>query len=184
MLQGLAEWTRVLYLDPKGGEYQFGFPVRTFEEIQKVFNDLHGTNGEGYESEFVLRVVKPDAEAATWICQIALQESIDGPVIVAVDEIQRYSNRGTNLPGFELIQDEGGWRGVSLVGTAHRPVDVHPNLLAAADRIVIFQTHHLRDVDRIQDYIDVPRESIVGLAVDEYIDWRVGHGWRLVKRGK
>lgn len=168
MIGKLEQLDRVLYLDPKGGEYSFGVEVNSVEGVRELTES---------GKPFHIRIPKPSETWSTWICQQALKVSKpDAPVTVAADEMQRFSQTGWSLPGIELITEEGGWRSVSFYGCAHRPTDIDTDLLQAADRLIIFQTHFSLDIKRLQHYCDIPDEAFMDLKQDEYIEWSVENG--------
>lgn len=173
MLQRLDDCPRVLYIDPKGGEYPYGDPVHTAAEI------VAATKGK---PEFCVRCVKPSWQATTWICQHAMQLSAEGPLIVAVDELALFGDHDTYLEGFQLIQIEGGMRGVSFIGTVHRPEEVHNRLRSQADRIISFQMKHRGDIAALKRNIDVdiPEDEFRALAQDHYLIWE-GEDYRIQK---
>lgn len=176
MLRRLRSCNRVLYVDPKGGEYQFGVECRTVEAVRDLT--------EKGKTNFCIRIPTKDERAVHWLCLQALKVSADGEVIVAMDELQRFSDSYNTVDGITTVLEDGGWRGVSFIGTTHRPRDIHGDLLAAADRLIIFQTTHRRDIDRLQHYADIPDDVFMQLEQDDYIEWSVDKvGFEIVKGG-
>lgn len=177
-LRYMRKHPRVIYIDPKGKEYDFGVECRNVEAVR----DLTERGGN-----FRVRVPVNDAEWASRICQQALHVSQDGPVLVAVDEMQRFSDQYGSIDGITAILEEGGMCGVSFIGNSHRPTDIQIAPLASADRIVVFQTTHSSDIKRLQHYIDVDDDVFIGLSapddenptkVSEYLEWRTSWGRR------
>lgn len=174
-----TEHVSVIYPDFKGGEYDFGVQVQTFAQIKRATETR----------PFCLRIPLVDKdqrlESFNWICEHALEVSSrnQGKVILAADEAQRVSNKYRNADGFELIQ-ENGMYGLDLVLTTHRPSDIHASLRAAADKVIVFQTHHSADVKVFQENIDVPDEVFKGLKTDDYLEWDVEHGYRIISKGE
>lgn len=166
--------TSIIYVDPKGGEYDFGVVVDSYRTIKDATS----------RQPFTLRVPAKRIETFDWLAEWTLEVASrnKGRVIFAVDEAQKFSNKHWNSEGFELLTDEGGFRGLDIYLTTHRPGDIHGNLKAAADRIIVFQTHHSRDIGSFQEYIDVPDEVFKGLKRDQYIEWHVQSGYRVQGR--
>lgn len=170
----------IVYVDYKGGEYDFGVEVITYSSIESCVASM----------PFTARVPAQTEETFDWLCEKALEvasrevskEKDNGSIIVAVDEAQHFSNKHHNSDGFEMLQDNGGMYGLDIIFTTHRPGDIHGNLKAACDRMIIFQTHHTRDIDLFQDYIDVPAEAFKMLGKGDYLEWNIEDGYRIVKK--
>jgi hypothetical protein len=170
----------ILYPDFKGGEYEFGVVVESFAAVKKI------TETRPFTARIPLTNRETRLESFNWICERALAvASRDGKhVLLLVDEAQRVTNKNKNADGFELVQENGGMYGVDLIFTTHRPSDVHGSLRAACDRVIIFQTHHTADIKVFQEHCDVPDNVFRALSKDDFLEWHVQHGYRIVRKGE
>jgi hypothetical protein len=180
-LRELKQRKRVLYIDPKSAdlgrpEYGFGVECRTPEAVRDLTE--RGNN-------FTIRIPTIDDDWITLLCKQAIYVR---NCTVAIDEVELFSDtqRGS-VQGIYDILRAGGASGVSFIGSAHRPSDVDIDLLAAADRIVVFQTTHERDIKRLQHYITADDNVFMDLQApseedpmraSHYLEWRVDWGRR------
>jgi hypothetical protein len=169
----------VLYPDFKGGEYDFGVVVETFAKVKEL----------AQKPPFTMRIPMRNKDTRlqgfNWLCEYSLELASKGTrLLMLVDEAQRVSNKNVNADGFELLQENAGMVGMDLVYTTHRPGDVHGSLRAASDRMIIFQTHHSRDIKTFQENIDVPDVAFKALKRGDYLEWHTDHGYRTVADGK
>lgn len=165
----------IIYADLKGGEYDFGVRADTYAAIKQITA----------RRPFTLRVPLTNKETRQdsfdWLCEHALEVASrnQGKVIFVVDEAQRVTNKNQNAYGLELIQEDGGRYGLDLWTTTHRPSDIHGSLRAAADRVVVFQTHHTADIKVFQENIDVPDAAFKALRKGNYLEWDIENGYRV-----
>jgi hypothetical protein len=172
MLRLLKLVNKVFYIDPKGGEYDIGEEITTLPAVQKIIET---------KPKFFIRIPTRREDVMEWVCETALEYGNQkGKCTLAIDELKTFSTRHINPEGLERFLIECGMNGVDFFATAHRPIDIHGNMIAAADRLIIFQTHHSRDIEKFREYIDVPEEEFKRLKPGEYLEWHVEHGHKIV----
>ena len=116
-------------------------------------------------------VLPEDDQAALFAFRFAWHVAdLNKPVVLAVDEIDLYLSKYRADPVLQKIVRYGRHRCLSLIGIAQRPANIHNDLLAMADRVVMFATRLPGDVEVLARYTGVPAERLSGLQRFEFLD--------------
>lgn len=100
--------------------------------------------------------------------------SCDRPLILVVDEIDLYLSQFRPDPCLAKIIRYGRHRCLSLWGIAQRPANVHKDLLAQADRVVMFAARQPSDVDYLAKLTGVDPDQVRNLGLYQSVE--IGQG--------
>ena len=152
---------RVLVVAPMGGFSVLGSPVIRDNDLAR-FAALKGRSALVLpESDDLART----AFAFAW--QSQLERS--SPLWLIVDEIDLYFGWRDPDPSLRDVVRYGRHRHINLIGISQRPANVHNDLLAQADRRIIFQTIEPNDLAYLKKYIGLDPELAQALPMFEYL---------------
>jgi DNA helicase HerA-like ATPase len=115
---------------------------------------------------FELRVVTKNLKVFEYLCWEAERQ---GNCFLVVDEIWNFCDTkgGTKMQPaiFDELATEGRHYGVRILGTCHRPTQIHNNLLKLSQEVNVFRTE---DLDGLKRKLITKENQIQALGLDRF----------------
>lgn len=137
---------RKIILDSLGDDYGGGCVVRDVESLQEFYNRVW------FLDDFCIIVRPVNNETANAAFRLARKTTNTWFV---VEEADRYCNPHYINPDFDWLVSYGRHLPVSLVVVSRRPPEIHRNVTAAADLLVIHRMKEDGDIDALKKKINV-----------------------------
>lgn len=147
----LALAHRRIVVDPMWEHASLGAIVRSFDELVRYVRALrhsrYGIVYRGLDPGDLLRVIA-----------LATAGTPDDPPIpgctILIDEIDRVCSPSSLPVPIQRLINYGRHYQVSLIAAARRPKRIHPDLRAAADRLIIGPIQEPSDIEYFRDLVD------------------------------
>lgn len=154
----MYEWPRVIIVD-NTGEYETEEIYNGYDECVSAL--VNASKRNQFRISLRTRSVEDDLRL------LEIVETIPS-ILLVVEEASRYVSSAFLPPEIEALIRYGRHKDISQIYLARRPTELHRDLTANSDVIVVFNTQEPRDINYLRSFIGEQAQEAIRLDAEKY----------------
>jgi len=159
--KNLIQFKKIIIIDTIGEYKHYGLCAENFDQFEYYLTKHY------LDRRFVINIQVDEREEIDKIFNFIIRYKLENLTIIA-DEVQKYYSNNDFNPDFDRLINFGRHYGINIIGTSRRPSSIKKDLIANADKIILFRIQETNDLKYLKILDAAGKKEVMNLPDYEF----------------